>query len=520
MIIRSLLSQRLIPRSASVTGVATSTVFSSFSHQRWQRGVVGLDGTLCSPPRRCYTNTPSSRRESFHSLDPSVSRHGDDLKSDWLLNPDLASHIRASLSLVENVEKEIDTGFEVCFLGTGAGQLSIFRGNSATALRMGSTTYLFDAGEGLQRQLMISALNAGDIRKIFITHLHTDHIGGLPGLLLGLQLIAKTSKQAKKKTLQIYGPVGLYNYIATSLSLSFAELKHLTVQVFELTGGSNRWQHPGALRTFPEFRHRGLQRKSIPMNPDGTWTLEEAVEVTTPEEAVEYSSRPMGTYIQAAEVHHVPKLQCYGYVVREPIQPRSIDPDRAKNLGVRPGAKYKMLKSGFNVQSDDGLREVLADDVVGDPVKQRKFALIGDCCGISRPMVGLCHDADVLVHEATLSEGDSEEKIQRGGHSTPTMAGAFAGYVNAKVLALNHISSQGGGKFVPTMRTLIRNAEDAAGASTRVQLSYDLMEIVVPRGGFDFTEKVETKIDRQEEAAQAGPQVDSSTKENCEQNLA
>jgi ribonuclease Z len=442
------------------------------------------------------------------------------LKRDWILNPDVSSHIRASVALVTSDEKELDTGFEVCFLGTGAGHLSAFRGNSATALRMGSTTYMFDAGEGLQRQLMISAINAGDVRKIFITHLHGDHVLGLPGLLLALQLIAKTSSQAKKKNLQIYGPIGLYNFIASSLSLSCTELTYLTVEVFELTGGSNRWQHPGALRSFPEFRHRGLQRNSIPMNPDGTWTLEEADEVTTREEAVLHNSRARGMYIHAAEVHHVPKLQCFGYTVREPQQTRSLDPERARDLGVRPGEKYKLLKCGFSVQSDDGLLEVRAEDVlVGEPIKPRKFVLIGDCFGIPQPMVELCRDADVLVHEATLAEGESEDKIQRFGHSTPGMAGGFAGHVNAKVLALNHIGQSGGGNYTPSMNALVRSAEDATRASTRVQLSYDLMEIVVPRGGFDFEDKTATKRDGQEDV-QVVPLVDGSTQEKAAENLA
>jgi ribonuclease Z len=420
MILRSLLSQRLIPRSFSVTGVTSSTVHSSFSRQRWQREVVGLDAALCSPPRRCYTNTHSLREQTrFHSIDPSHSRNAHDLTNSWIINRELASHIRPSLAQVENEEKEKDTKFEVCFLGTGAGQVSIFRGNSATALRMGSTTYLFDAGEGLQRQLMISALNKGDIRKIFITHLHSDHIGGLCSLLLGLNLVAKQTENAKQKTLQIYGPVGLYNYIATNLSLSVAKLNYLIVEVFELTGGSNRWEHPGAKPTFKEFRLHNLRRNSIPMNPDGTWTLEEAVEITTPEQALELHSRGTGTYVEAAEVHHVPKLQCFGFVVREPVQPLKIDVNKAKILGVKPGKKYQILKCGFNVLSDNGLREVLADDVmVGDRPKPRKFALIGDCCGIPKPMVDLCHDADILVHEATLSGSASGEKIQNGGVSS------------------------------------------------------------------------------------------------------
>jgi ribonuclease Z len=434
---------------------------------------------------------------AFQSVDPHISLRKGDPKSLWHIHSDMNEHIRASISTIDAEEKQIDTGFAVTFLGTGAGQTSILRGNSATALRMGSNTYLFDAGEGLQRQLMLSTLNTGDIRKIFITHMHGDHILGLPGLLMGMQLIAKMSKK-KKKSLKIYGPSGLYNYISVVLSLTFTELNYLSIEVYELTGGSRRWQHPGASKQFKEFNHRNLQHKTIPMNPDGTWTIEEADEVDTPEEAVRFNSRARGVYIQAAELQHVPKLQCFGYVVKETAPPRSLDVNRATELGVQPGGKYKLLKGGFPVMSDDGTREVKPDDVLtGEAPKPRKFALLGDCVAIPQPMTDLCRDADVLVHEATLNANDSQQKIQLGGHSTPQMAGSFADYVKAEVLALSHISpSPRGQTHKEVTRSIVSNAKKVIRGGTRVQLSYDLMEIVVPRGGFSFQQK--TKVETEQ----------------------
>ncbi|EEC49344.1 predicted protein, partial [Phaeodactylum tricornutum CCAP 1055/1] len=280
----------------------------------------------------------------------------------------------------------------VCFLGTGAGRTSLERGNSATALRMGSSTFLFDAGEGVQTQMMRSKLKFRDVRKIFITHLHGDHIFGLLGLLLSMQESGR-----KKYALQIYGPVGLYNFIAMGLSLSMTEIKRISV---------------------------------------------EAEEIKTPEDALRFSSRPKGIRIKAAELHHIPKLQCFGYVVEEPqTQPINVDVEKAMELGLQPGKKYKLLKGGFPVMSDDGLREIRPEDVsVGEPGKPRKFALLGDCCNVPRPMAELCRNADVLIHEATFLESDSGERVDFGGHSTSAMAGRFADYVDAKVLLLNHIS--------------------------------------------------------------------------------
>jgi ribonuclease BN (tRNA processing enzyme) len=323
----------------------------------------------------------------------------------------------------------------------------------------------------------------------------------------------------------VYGPVGLYNFIAASLSLSCAELNSLNVEVYELRGGSRRkWVHPGTIQNYPEFKNRGLFRKSIPQNKDGTWTLQRAEEITSPEEAEQSSSNSptddRGLYVHAAQVSHVPALQCFGYVVQEPLSmPQRVDVERAMAAGVKPGRKYRLLKAGFAVPSDDGSRRVHPKDVIvdGQPTISRKFALLGDCCGVPAPMAELCRDADVLVHEATLLQTgkffvcrllntlytfsdvpltylvyilyffpDEGRKVERGGHSSASMAGVYADYVNAKVVALNHISP----KNRENASIVIEEATTAIkGGTTRVQLSYDFLELFVPRTGFPFVDR-------------------------------
>lgn len=117
----------------------------------------------------CLYHSSLPRNERWRASQPSPIGVRD-LKKDWLLQPDLEPHIRACLASLESDDPELDkrdTGFSVILLGTGAGKPSLTQSNAATALRMGSTVYLFDAGEGVQLQLMRSRLRTGDIQKIF-----------------------------------------------------------------------------------------------------------------------------------------------------------------------------------------------------------------------------------------------------------------------------------------------------------------------------------------------------------------
>lgn len=440
-------------------------------------------------------------------------------------NNDIAQHIRTCQNEINGErhahEDGRDTGFMISFLGTGGGTPSAHRMTSATLLRLGGISFLFDAGEGVQQQLSKSKVNTGQISKIFITHMHADHIYGLPGLLLGLKTFAaESNKLPEQRVLEIYGPVGLYNYIVANLAFSQSTFRDLTVFVYEMVGGieegrsnprGSQWKHQPGQRNdrhilkdhYPELMNNWIIRKRLKRGVDRTWTLQTPT-MTESERAFldKYSQNPTGScgmntdvnsgskrqlHITAAEVMHKRGVQTFGFVVQEPDPPKIIDPKKAINLGLKPGPKYRLLKNGVSVMSDDGTKEIQPENVVsGTSSKARKFALVGDNYDLSKEMKQLCEGCDVLVHEATLSEANSFEARKRG-HSTPEMAGSVAKSVNAEVLVLNHISPSVVSEDDNT--DVANRAEQTNKNASRVVVSHDFMELLVPRLGFDFSEE-------------------------------
>jgi ribonuclease Z len=316
--------------------------------------------------------------------------------------------------------------------------------------------------------------------------MHGDHVFGLPGLLLNVQG-AVAQKPYGPKLIEVFGPVGLYNFIASNLSLTCCRIKDVVIEVYELHGGSQRWGHPGWSGYYPEFNNRNLIRKVIPQNQDGTWTLCKALEVESTDMLLNGKERTKlrgrGVHVTAAELEHVPKLHCFGFAVEEPrTLPSKIDRGRAVDLGLSCSEKFWAVKYGFPVMNDDGTREIKPQDVLSFTPTPRKLVLLGDCCRVPPPMTELCLNADVLVHEATFSEKENTGSRVESGHSSAADAARFAKLVNASVLALNHLT---GG--VRDGRFLGQEAEKYTNGKTIVQVTADLMEILVPPSGFrDF----------------------------------
>ncbi|GAB2723995.1 ribonuclease Z [Paenibacillus thermoaerophilus] len=274
---------------------------------------------------------------------------------------------------------------DLLFLGTGAGMPSRERNVSAIALRLHeerSSFWLFDCGEGTQHQVLRSPLRLSKLEYIFITHLHGDHLYGLPGLL------SSRSNQGGETPVTIFGPKGLKDYLKISLEVSETYLRY-DWKVVELgeTGGT--------------------------VIDDGQF---------------EVTAKPLDH-----------RIACFGYRVHEYDRPGTLLIDKLKAAGVPPGPVYGRLKAGETVTLEDG-RTLNGAEFVGPPEKGRVVAILGD----TRPCpeaVELASGADVLVHEATF-DAELAELAKQFHHSTSRQAAEIARKAGAKQLVLTHISSR------------------------------------------------------------------------------
>lgn len=285
------------------------------------------------------------------------------------------------------------------FLGTGAGSPSKQRNVSSVALRLleeRNAIWLFDVGEATQHQILNTTIRPRKIEKIFITHLHGDHIFGLPGLL------SSRSFQGGNEPLTIYGPVGIKRFVTTALQVSESRLSYPL--------------------HFVEIDHEGE------VFHDKTFT------------------------VTAKKLDH--KIACYGYRIVEADHPGELQVAKLREMDIPSGPVYGQLKAGKTVTLDDG-RVVNGKDFIGAPQKGRVIAICGDTRKTENA-VELAKDADVLVHESTFAK--DEAKLARSYyHTTSLQAAEIAKRAGAKRLLLNHISARYAGKAAYQLAYQVRD---------------------------------------------------------------
>lgn len=272
---------------------------------------------------------------------------------------------------------------EIFFLGTGAGVPAKLRNVTSMALKLleeRGSIWLFDCGEATQHQILHTSIKPRRIEKIFITHLHGDHIYGLPGLL------ASRSFQGGETEVTVYGPQGLRDFIDISLSISQTYLKY-PLSVVEI--------EPGVVFSDEQF-----------------------VVETLPLE------------------HGVPS---FGYRIIEKDRPGTLQAGKLAEAGIKPGPIYKKIKNGENVVMEDGT-VIVASDYLGSVQKGRIVTILGDTRKCENA-VQLALNADLLVHEATFSK-DEESLAHDYFHSTTHQAAEVAVHAGVKKLCLTHISSR------------------------------------------------------------------------------
>lgn len=274
---------------------------------------------------------------------------------------------------------------QVTFLGTSSGVPTRARNVSAVALRLPqrSELWLFDCGEGTQHQFLRSDLRLSQLRRVFVTHMHGDHVFGLPGLLASLGLAGSSDG------VDLYGPDPLEAYLQGVLRTS-----------------STRIGYPLAVHRVREAAENG----TVLLEDD------DIIVRTTP------------------LTHRVP---AYAYRIEEKPRPGRFDVDQARALAIPPGPIYAALKRGETVSLDDG-RRIDGRQLCG-PTRPGVSVVYCTDTVFCEAAVALARGADLLIHEATFSHGEAEMAFQRQ-HSTSTMAAQTAAEAGVQQLVLTHLS--------------------------------------------------------------------------------
>lgn len=273
---------------------------------------------------------------------------------------------------------------DLVFLGTGSGVPAKHRNVSSIALKLLdelNSIWLFDCGEATQHQILKTSVKPRKIDKIFITHMHGDHIYGLPGLL------SSRAFQGGDTALTIYGPPGIRQYVSMSMKLSQSHVKY-PIDYVEFTEEGKLFENSQFTVTVKRLRH------GIPS---------------------------------------------YGFRIQEKDREGELMAEELKELGVPFGPLFGQLKQGKTVTLDDG-RVLDGKAFIGPSQKGRVVTILGDTLK-TQNSTELARGADVLVHESTF-KGDDQGLARSYNHSTNIDAARTALEAGAEKLLLTHISAR------------------------------------------------------------------------------
>jgi ribonuclease Z len=274
---------------------------------------------------------------------------------------------------------------DLLFLGTAGSAPTASRGTSSTLVRRGGDRLLVDCGEGTQRQLLRSEAGLSDLEDVLLTHLHADHVLGLPGMLKTFAL------RGRELPIVVYGPRGTRGLLQ-ALGVVIGRLTY-ELRVVELSPGDS------------------VERAGYRLVP--------------------FAVKHGGTAL--------------GYALREDERPGRFDVAAAAALGVPDGPARGALQRGEDVTLADG-RTVCPGEVLGAARRGRTVVLTGDT-GPSASVVEASSGADVLVHEATFL-ADERARAHETEHSTAAEAALVAREAGVRLLALTHVSARYAGSEV------------------------------------------------------------------------
>jgi ribonuclease Z len=272
---------------------------------------------------------------------------------------------------------------ELTILGNSSATPTLNRFPSAQYLNMLDHHILIDCGEGTQMQLRRYKIKKSRLDYIFISHVHGDHILGLPGLLFTMNLNSRVAP------LHIFGPESLFEIIDIFI------------------------KHSGTALRYEIIRHI---------------TTDNSTQVIFEDSMIRVSSFPL--------FHRVPTT---GFLFEEQERLRKLNIDACEKAHI-PFTLYNDIKRGKDYVSPDGKVHIENEKLTFDGGQPVKYAYCSDTLYDARVIESI-KGVDVLYHESTFLHEKLERALETM-HTTAHQAALVARQADVKKLLLGHFSSR------------------------------------------------------------------------------
>jgi ribonuclease Z len=273
-------------------------------------------------------------------------------------------------------------GLSVTILGSNSALPTSDRNPTAQVLNASERFFLFDCGEGTQMQLRRNRVRFGRINHIFVSHLHGDHVFGLPGLISSFGLLGRT------KDLHIYAHSDLEMILKPLMAYFSRDLPYNVV-----------------------FHHVRYDETQIVFEDD----------------LIEISTFPL--------VH---RISTVGYLIKEKLKERKINKQMCHFHQV-PLRWLPRLKKGEDFLGEDGVM-VENSMLTFPPPLPKSYAFCSDT-KYSESVIPYIRGVDVLYHESTFLSNE-EQLAAKTFHSTARQAAQIAKKAEVGKLLIGHFSSR------------------------------------------------------------------------------
>lgn len=290
----------------------------------------------------------------------------------------------------------------ITILGTSGSTPTKHRNLSSILLNFDGNNYLFDAPEGVQQQMMKTNASYLKIQAVFLTHLHADHVLGLPGMIATMNIHQRDSQ------LIVFGPKGTKEFVKNAL-----ELIGLT----------------------PVFQIKIVEIK----------------------EGIIFEQEKF--LVEAVKANH--DIACFGYIFKEKDSLGKFLKQKALDLGIPEGPMFSKLQKGENIKL--GSKTISFKSVMDESQKKigKKISYVVDTIP-DKAYFKAIKDSDILFHDSAFLEKDKMLAKQRL-HSTAKQAAEIAEKTHCKKLFLIQLSARysDNEKFENEARMVFANSQTA-----------------------------------------------------------